>query len=114
MRIMDDKNMLPYNTTWHPRIKDIVYYGMGWICPGYNLVLSEQIKKFYGNITAEITISDILPIVQTGDLHAAIYDLVNMQLWVGFAAPSFSQDPNVRSRYFNDTSCITNGTYIPL
>ena len=106
--------MLPYNTTWHPRIKDIVYYGMDWICPGYNLVLSEQIKKFYGNITAEITISDILPIVQTGDLHAAIYDLVNMQLWVGFAAPSFSQDPNVRSRYFNDTSCITNGTYIPL
>jgi hypothetical protein len=94
MRIMDDKNMLPYNTTWHPRIKDIVYYGMDWVCPGYNKVLSEQIQKFYGNITAENTISDILPIVQTGDLHAAIYDLVNMRFWVAFAAPSFSSDPN--------------------
>jgi isopenicillin-N N-acyltransferase-like protein len=94
MRIMDDQNMMPYNTTWHPRIKDIVYYGMDWICPGYNAALAGQIRKFYGNITAENTISDILPIVQTGDLHAAIYDLVNMQFWVAFAAPSFSNDPN--------------------
>lgn len=53
---------------------------MDWLCPGYNIVMSQQLTKHYGNITAEVTINDIVPIVQTGDLHIAIYDLTTMTL----------------------------------
>ena len=27
-KVFDDENLEPYNQTWHPRIKDIVYWGM--------------------------------------------------------------------------------------
>eukprot|EP01120_Amphizonella_sp_Union-15-10_P000168 TRINITY_DN10204_c0_g1_i1.p1 TRINITY_DN10204_c0_g1~~TRINITY_DN10204_c0_g1_i1.p1 ORF type:complete len:444 (+),score=73.68 TRINITY_DN10204_c0_g1_i1:42-1334(+) len=92
MQIMDDNNMMPYNETWHPRIKDIVYYGMDWICPGYDLKLSEELKDFYGNITAENTIRYITALVQTGDLHVAVYDLTQNKIFASFAAPSWSND----------------------
>jgi hypothetical protein len=39
--------------------------------------LANQIKKYYGNITAENTIQGIVPIVQTGDVHAVVYDLTD-------------------------------------
>lgn len=39
--------------------------------------LSNQIKKYYGNITAENTIYGITSIVQTGDVHAVVYDLTD-------------------------------------
>jgi len=81
----DDMNMRPLNETWHPRMKNIVYYGMDWLCPGYNSVLNKQLTAYYGNISPENTIRNIVPIVQTGDLHVAIYDLTNMQLYVSFA-----------------------------
>lgn len=39
--------------------------------------LAKQITKYYGNITAENTIQGIVPIVQTGDVHAVVYDLTD-------------------------------------
>jgi len=77
LRVYNDVNLQPLNDTWHPRIDDVVYWGMDWDCPAYNKVLSEEITKFYGNITAENTIKYILPAMQTGSTHAAIYDLTN-------------------------------------
>jgi hypothetical protein len=56
---------------------NIVYYGMDWLCPTYTSVFHDQLQKHYGNISAVNTIQDIVPIVQTGDLHIAIYDLVS-------------------------------------
>ena len=38
-------------------------------------VLAKQLTHYYGNITAENTIQGIVPIVQTGDVHVAVYDL---------------------------------------
>lgn len=70
---------------WHPRMQDVVYYGMDWLCPTYNLVLHTQLQKHYGSITPEATIQDIVPIVQTGNLHVAVYDLTNMVLHVANA-----------------------------
>jgi isopenicillin-N N-acyltransferase like protein len=75
----DDQNMQPVYD-WHPRMTDVVYYGMDWLCPGFNVVMNKQLTQFYGNITAENTIRSITSIVQTGDLHIAIYDLTNMVL----------------------------------
>eukprot|EP00698_Gefionella_okellyi_P003886 TRINITY_DN135_c0_g1_i1.p1 TRINITY_DN135_c0_g1~~TRINITY_DN135_c0_g1_i1.p1 ORF type:complete len:449 (+),score=102.01 TRINITY_DN135_c0_g1_i1:33-1379(+) len=81
-------DMLPRNDSWHPRIRDIVYYGMDWLCPGYNQVLSQQLSQWHGNITAENAIRHVTPIVQTGNLHIAYYDLHNMQLYVANARRS--------------------------
>ena len=82
----DDTDMEPYNATWHPRMTNVVYYGMDWLCPGYDEALYNQLTKYYGNITAENTIQDITAIVQTGNLHIAVYDLTNMILYVANAA----------------------------
>ena len=56
--------------------------GMDWLCPGYNEVLARQLTAYHGNITAENTIHNIVSIVQTGDLHIAVYDLPNEILFV--------------------------------
>lgn len=91
-----DTDMMPLNDTWHPRMHNIVYYGvfgclkgivafdctylrflfdvacvvigMDWLCPPYNKELHKRLQHYYGNITAENTIRGITPIVQTGDL----------------------------------------------
>jgi isopenicillin-N N-acyltransferase like protein len=67
--VFDDKNMKPDNDTWHPKIEDVVYWAMDWLCPNFNSVMARQLLKHHGNITAETTIQDITPIVQTGDLR---------------------------------------------
>lgn len=79
-----DTNLQP-TADWHPHIKDIVYWGMDWLCPGYSSVLAAQLERFHGNLTAEVTIHDVLPIVQTGDLHVAVYDLTNNLMFVSYA-----------------------------
>lgn len=72
--VIKPDNLLPVNDTWHPPVDDVVYWGMDWICPNDNQMLSHQLKKFHGQLTPEITISDITSYVSTGDLHIAIYD----------------------------------------
>ena len=87
LRVQDDLNMMPYNTTWHPRIKNMVYYGMDWICPSYNYVLSQQLNKYWGKFTPENGIRYVTPVEKSGDNHAAYYDLTKQNLFVSFAAP---------------------------
>jgi len=86
LNIFDDENMMPYNQTWHPRITDVVYWGMDWICPYFNTLLSEQINKYYGKITPALAIANITAVEQSGDNHLAFYDLTGMQVYVAFAA----------------------------
>jgi hypothetical protein len=85
--IFTDTNLRPYNETWHPRIPGHVYWGMDWDCPSFNEVLGTQLKKYQGKLTAEIGISYVTGVEQSGDNHAAWYDLQNQQFWVSFAAP---------------------------
>jgi len=87
LNVFDDKNLMPYNETWHPRIPGVVYWGMDWDCPSYNTLLSQLIKKYYGSITPELALSLISPVEKSGDNHLAFYDLTNMKIWVSFAAP---------------------------
>jgi len=82
----DDMDLMP-NETWHPRIPGVVYWGMDWMCPGYNKLISEQILKYHGEITPEIALRYISPVEKSGDNHLAFYDLTNMKFWVSFAAP---------------------------
>jgi len=91
--VMNPQNMRPYNNTWHPRINDVVYWGMDWDCPAYNYVLSSQIKKFYGEISPELAIQQITAVTQTGDDHISFYDLPNSQVFISFARQNFFDGP---------------------
>lgn len=89
------------NSTWHPQIDDVVYWGMDWICPNDNKMLSDQLVALHGDITAENTIKHIVPYVQTGDVHIAVYDHYNMLMYVAnAAADDESGPPNAYDRTF--------------
>ena len=66
---------------------------MDWLCPGYSEVLARQLTSYHGNITAENTIHNIVSIVQTGDLHVAVYDLPNEILYVSTARANNESGP---------------------
>ena len=36
--VISDTNLIPANDTWHPKIPNIVYFGMDWLCPNYDIV----------------------------------------------------------------------------
>lgn len=76
------------------------------MCPSYNSILNQQLEKFYGNLTPENTIKYILPTVQTGDTHIAIYDLTNMQLYYAFAGPENTTNRNGYQRPFTQLDMI--------
>jgi len=81
-------DMRPQNSTWHPQIEDVVYWGMDWMCPSYNYVLATLLQKYWGNITVENAIRYISAEEQSGDNHIAFYDLIQMDLYVAFASPN--------------------------
>jgi len=72
--IVEDHNLIPV-ATWHPKIENVVYYGMDWICPGYDTVMAAQLNKYKGKFTAQDAIRDVMAVVQTGDLHVYVADL---------------------------------------
>jgi len=85
LNVFDDQNLRP-NATWHPKIKDVVYWGMDWICPAYDRVLSSLIMKYHGSLTPEVAIKSVSAVEKSGDNHIAFYDLTKMNLYVSFAA----------------------------
>jgi hypothetical protein len=94
LNVYDDQDMMPYNETWHPRIDNVVYYGMDWLCPGYSSVLSEQLQEYYGSITAENAYQNIVAKTQTGNLHVALYDYPNDRLLISWHAKSGDNNAN--------------------
>jgi len=62
-------------------------------------VLSQQLTKWHGTLTPAATINDVLPIVQTGDVHAVVYDLTAQQMYVSFYATNTSIVPNPPNAY---------------
>jgi len=98
--VFNPDNLEPVTPT-HPRIKDIVYWGMSWNVPQYDGPLSEMLKKHYGKLTPEITIREILPTVRTGSLQVAIYDLTHMILYTANARAKDEKGPlNAYERQF--------------
>jgi isopenicillin-N N-acyltransferase-like protein len=89
----EDYNLLPVNETWHVPIEDVVYNGMDWLCPNYNSVLGDQLSKYRGSIDETVTIKNILPTVQTGSLHIAVYDLTEQNMHISFSR-SAAADPS--------------------
>jgi len=87
LNVFDDRNLRP-NATWHPKIENVVYWGMDWLCPAYDTVLSNLLLKYHGQLTPEIAIQYVSSVEQSGDNHIAFYDLTKMNLYVSFAAPN--------------------------
>jgi len=87
LNVFDDRNMQP-NATWHAKIKDVVYWGMDWICPSYNTVLGNLLQKYHGTLTPEVAIRYVSAVEQSGDNHIAFYDLTNLNMYVSFASPN--------------------------
>ena len=68
---------------------------MDWLCPGYSEVLAKTLNTYHGNLTAQLTVSHIVPIVQTGDLHIAVYDHHNQTLYVANARGDKETGPDM-------------------
>lgn len=97
---MNDTTLKPEGD-WHPKIKNVVYHGMDWLCPSFNEVLSKQISKLYGNLTAENAIRDVTSIVQTGSLLISYYDFRNDIVYTANARGDSEQGPkNAYDRSF--------------
>jgi hypothetical protein len=67
---------------------------MDWICPAYNLVLSQQLLKYYGQITPQLAIANITAVEQSGDNHLAYY--VGQPLTARTSPPSTFMSPSLR------------------
>jgi isopenicillin-N N-acyltransferase like protein len=91
--IIKPDNLLPANDSWHPRIADVVYWGMDWVCPNDNAMLAHQLKAFHGNLSVANTISDVAPFVGTGDVHTVVYDHAAMRMYVATARPDGGAGP---------------------
>ncbi|XP_045191450.2 protein dcd1B-like [Mercenaria mercenaria] len=87
-----DTDMQP-EASWHPKIKDIVYYGMDWLCPGFSEVLARQLTKHHGNLSPDVVIRDVVSIEQSGSLHIAVYDLTNKQVYIANARGTYESGP---------------------
>ena len=103
LNVYNWNNLEPYNASadpqWHPRIKDIIYWGMDWLCPNYDIVLSNQLIKYYGNINVDNAISNIIAQTQTGNLHIAIYDYYQDAVFISFHARSDQDSVTLKNAY---------------
>jgi hypothetical protein len=57
------------------------------------------LAKFHGSINEVNVIHDILPTVQTGDLHIAVYDLTDQFMYVSLCRPSDRPDTEPHYAY---------------
>jgi len=88
----NDTTLLPANDTWHPQIPNVVYNGMDWLCPNYDIVLGGQLNTYLGKLDADVVIHDVLPTTQTGNLHIAVFDLTESEVYVSFCRGSKAPD----------------------
>ena len=68
---------------------------MDWLCPNYSIVMQAQLALLHGSLSPASTIKDLVPIVQTGDLHVLVYDLTDNFMYVANARGSNETGPNM-------------------
>ncbi len=84
--------------THHPA-HQVVYHGMDWLCPSFSAAMEAQLSSLHGQLTPELTASHVTPIVQTGDLHVAIYDLAPAKLSMLVANAAAPDEAGPRKAY---------------
>ncbi|XP_065920263.1 protein dcd1B-like isoform X2 [Dysidea avara] len=88
-------NADPYQNSYCTTTFSMHHLGMDWLCPGYSSVLAKQLDNYHGQLTPDVTIHDILPVVQSGDLHIAVYDLQNELMYVSNARADKETGPDM-------------------
>lgn len=68
--------------------------------------MAEQLQRFHGSIDEVNTIHDMLPTVQTGNLHIAVYDLTEAKMHISFMRPSDEDTSTPRYAYERQFSRI--------
>ena len=56
-------------------------------------MLARQLSQYHGQLTPEVTIQNVVSIVQTGDLHVAVYDLTNDHVFIANAKADTESGP---------------------
>lgn len=94
-------DLLPQNDSWHPQVRDVVYNGMDWLCPNFDIVLGQQLAKYgaTASISPQTLAGHILPTVQTGSLHVAVYDLEASVVYVSFCRTSTADESEPHFAY---------------
>jgi len=98
-----DTDMEP-EADWHPRMTNVVYYGMDWLCPAWDQTLYNQLTYAYGNITPELGIENITAYLTSGDNFVTYYDLTpsHPTMFVAFASAHNTTGPeNAYDRQFS-------------
>lgn len=69
------------------------------MCPTYTEALGQQLQQYWGNINKSTIIHNILPTVQSGDLHIAVYDLTSEKMYVSFCRSSTASETEPQFAY---------------
>lgn len=85
----------------HPKhLADVVYMSFGLDTPeewpkGRNAKLYERLLVNYGHVNPQVAATDIMRNVKTGDLHAVVYNVSDLKLWVANAegaSPAYTRE----------------------
>jgi isopenicillin-N N-acyltransferase-like protein len=85
----------------HPKhLADVVYMSFGLDTPeewpkGRNAKLYERLLANYGHLNPQVAATDIMRNVKTGDLHAVVYNVSDLKLWVANAegtSPAYTRE----------------------
>jgi len=84
------ESLTPYNsttypsTTAHPYIEDVIYVDK-YVQPSGSPCLGNVLNEGWGNIDAKYLFQQAAARLQTGDMHIAVYDYVNLFMYVSNA-----------------------------
>lgn len=57
---------------------------MDWLCKPFDIVLHDQLTKYYGEIDIYLTKEKILAQLTSGNLQVVLYDLTEMKVLIAY------------------------------
>jgi hypothetical protein len=81
-----------FNTTAHPRMRDVVYWDKH-VQPSGNPCLGSLLTDAYGHLDAPTIIRNITSLAQTGDTLNLVFDYGENAAYLAFSAPSDPAGP---------------------
>jgi hypothetical protein len=90
LNIYDDLNQPTY--AQHPYLEHVVYWDKH-VQPTHQYCFGALLQQYYGQLTAELTMSQIAALSETGDMHIAVYDYAQSKMYVANAAFDESKGP---------------------
>lgn len=111
VRFFNSSTLQPLET-WHPRIPDIVYECMDWVCPSFQRKMAHQLLQYHGQLDPVVTLRNITSIVMTGNLQVVTMDLDEGVIYVANAKSNRDPRPESRERAYDRTFVFVNATQL--